>query len=184
MKTRLALFTSAALIAAQGAASAADVDQSPSDCTISRESVEAAQDAWARGIEKISQTFVAGNDYRAAAVNHIQTLYAYGDSEVLFKPTLASEDQFRETFDEALSYFVGGSIAEDNGFAIKPWTAVRFGKGQISIHGNSALAMGNYYFTPADGTGEVKVEYSFGYIADKDCNLKINLHHSSLPFAP
>jgi len=28
------------------------------------------------------------------------------------------------------------------------------------------------------------VEYSFGYIKDEDGNLKIALHHSSLPYSP
>lgn len=43
--------------------------------------------------------------------------------------------------------------------------------------------MGNYYFTDANTNKEIKVEYTFGYIKDKDGNLKINLHHSSLPYA-
>ena len=45
------------------------------------------------------------------------------------------------------------------------------------------MAMGNYYFTGPDGK-ETKVEYTFGYIIGKDGKLKINLHHSSLPFSP
>jgi hypothetical protein len=39
----------------------------------------------------------------------------------------------------------------------------------------------NYFFTPKEGK-EVKVEYTFGYIKGKDGKLKINLHHSSLPY--
>ena len=48
--------------------------------------------------------------------------------DVLFKPTLAAVEQFRPTFDEALSYFVASNNAcpEDKGFAIKGWTSVRF----------------------------------------------------------
>jgi hypothetical protein len=42
--------------------------------------------------------------------------------------------------------------------------------------------MGNYFFTELDGT-EIKVEYTFGYIKDSDGRLKINLHHSSIPFS-
>ena len=30
---------------------------------------------------------------------------------------------------------------------------------------------------------ETKVEYTFGYVMDKDGNLRINLHHSSIPFS-
>ena len=43
--------------------------------------------------------------------------------------------------------------------------------------------MGNYYFTTADGS-EVKVEYTFGLEQMADGDLKIVLHHSSLPFTP
>lgn len=141
-----------------------------------------AQKAWAEGIEAISQVYVDKGDYNARAEQHIKDLYAYDQSEVLFKPTLASDDQFRETFDEALSYFVGGSIAEDKGFAIKPWKKVRFGEQQIITDSDSAMAMGNYYFTPVGSDEETKVEYTFGYMKDDAGNLRINVHHSSLPF--
>jgi hypothetical protein len=42
--------------------------------------------------------------------------------------------------------------------------------------------MGNYFFTEPNGN-IVKVEYSFGYFLDSNGNLKINLHHSSLPYS-
>tara|TARA_B100000768_G_C10947088_1_gene236083 strand:- start:353 stop:493 length:141 start_codon:yes stop_codon:yes gene_type:complete len=45
------------------------------------------------------------------------------------------------------------------------------------------MAMGNYYFTGPDGT-ETKVEFTFDYVMDDEGNLKINLHHSSLPYSP
>ena len=44
-----------------------------------------------------------------------------------------------------------------------------------------ALAMGNYFFTDLSGA-ETKVEYSFGYIRGPGGELRINLHHSSLPY--
>ena len=43
------------------------------------------------------------------------------------------------------------------------------------------LENGNYFFTTPEGD-EVKVEYSFGYLLDEDGNVRINLHHSSMPF--
>ena len=48
------------------------------------------------------------------------------------------------------------------------------------IHGSTAQAMGNYFFTDPDGN-EVKVEYTFGYVQDEAGALRINLHHSSMP---
>ena len=121
-------------------------------------------------------------DYVGIASNHVNTLYAYQMGPVLFKPTLAAIDQFRPTFDTALSYFVASNNAcpEDKGFAIKGWTNVRFENSDVIIDGGTALAMGNYYFTDSQGA-EVKVEYTFGYIEDDQGNLRIQLHHSSMP---
>ena len=67
-----------------------------------------------------------------------------------------------------------------HGFAIKGWTKVRFQNDNVIIHGPIALAMGNYFFTNPEGE-EVKVEYSFGYTKDSEGNLRICLHHSSIP---
>lgn len=151
---------------------------------ITKDDVLAAQKQWGDGIVAIGKVYREGGDYRKKAADHIRTLYAYDESEVLFKPTLASQDQFRQTFDEALSYFVGGVVEEDKGFAIRPWSKVRFGEQQIITDSDSATAMGNYYFTPAGETEETMVEYTFGYMTDDDGNLKINVHHSSLPYMP
>lgn len=99
----------------------------------------------------------------------------------MFKPTLAAEDQFRGDFEGAMSYFVGTGGSEDKGFAIKPWTAVRWENEGTVVDSDSAMAMGNYYFTDTEGN-DTKVEYSFGYVRGADGELKINLHHSSVPF--
>ena len=103
-------------------------------------------------------------------------------SPVLFKPTLAAREQFRPTFEQALSYFVAsnGACPEDTGFAIKGWTKVRFENADIVIHETTALAMGNYFFTGPEDE-EVKVEYTFGYVLDGTGGLRIYLHHSSMP---
>ena len=150
---------------------------------IGKDQVLAAQKAWGKGIVDISRVHTEGGDYKARAVKHIETLYGYGEGAVMFKPTLAAEDQFRETFDEALSYFIGMDGSEDSGFAIKGWTNVRWDDTQIYTDADSAMAMGNYFFTGPDGN-ETKVEYSFGYVLDDAGDLKINLHHSSLPYNP
>ena len=151
--------------------------------SISEQAVIDAQTAWGEGIVAIAAMHTEGGDFEARATQHIDTLYAYGDTEVMFKPTLAAEDQFRETFDEALSYFIGTKGSEDSGFAIKGWTNVRWENNGIYTNDDSAMAMGNYYFTGPDGN-ETKVEYTFGYVTDDAGQLKINLHHSSLPYSP
>lgn len=153
---------------------------------ITEAEVQAAQQAWGEGIVAIGQTFTDKGDYRARASEHIATHYAYSDDQtILFKPTLAAQDQFRETTEEALSYFVGTEGTEDGGFAIAPYTAVRWDNNGtvISEDGSMAVAMGNYFFTGTDGN-ETKVEYSFAYNRGDDGDLDIVLHHSSLPYAP
>ena len=77
---------------------------------------------------------------------------------------------------------MGTEGTEDSGFAIKGWTNVRWENNGIFTSEDSAMAMGNYYFTGPDGK-ETKVEYTFGYVLDDAGELKINLHHSSLPYA-
>ncbi|MEM7184909.1 MAG: phosphoribosyl-AMP cyclohydrolase [Spirochaetota bacterium] len=151
--------------------------------SVTKEKVEEIQSKWGAGIVKIGAVFTEKGDYEAVAKEHIDTLYAYDHSPVLFKPTKAVKEQFRSTKDSALSYFVAtnGICPEDGGFAIQPWTKVRFENSDVVIHGDTALAMGNYYFTGTDGS-ETKVEYTFGYLMDKEGNLRINLHHSSIPF--
>lgn len=153
---------------------------------ITEAEVVAAQKEWGEGIVHIGNVFTEGGDYAQAASDHIERLYGYDLGMVLFKPTLASEDQFRGTFDAALSYFIGenDTYPEDKGFAIKPWTKVRWKNvGIINSGTNMAIAMGNYYFTTTDGD-EVKVEYTFGYIKDKKGKLRIVVHKSALPYNP
>ena len=152
--------------------------------TFTEEHVATAQKAWGDGIVRISTAHKNGEDFEQAAKEHIQNLYNYGASPVLFKPTLAAEVQFRGTFEEALSYFVATNkvCEEDGGFAIKGWTAVRFENTAVLLNGNTAMAMGNYFFTDPADNSEIKVEYSFGYVRGADGKLKIMLQHSSVPY--
>tara|TARA_Y100000768_G_scaffold185957_1_gene139311 strand:- start:146 stop:616 length:471 start_codon:yes stop_codon:yes gene_type:complete len=144
--------------------------------------VESAQKAWGEGIVAIAHAHSTGGDYVSIARNHVESLYAYGLTEVLFKPTLAAVEQFRPNFESALSYFVASNneCPEDKGFAIKGWTKVRFENADIILKDETALAMGNYFFTDSNGD-EVKAEYTFGYISDDNGDLRIQLHHSSMP---
>ncbi|MDJ0641765.1 MAG: phosphoribosyl-AMP cyclohydrolase [Erythrobacter sp.] len=177
------LGVSALALAACGSDEAASTESAANPITA--EEVTAAQQAWGEGIVAIGQVFTEEGDFSARASEHITTHYAYGeDATILFKPTLAAEDQFRETTEEALSYFVGTEGTEDGGFAIAPYTAVRWENNGtvISDSGDMAVAMGNYFFTGTDGN-ETKVEYSFAYEKDENGDLKIVLHHSSLPFS-
>ena len=141
-----------------------------------------AQELWAQNVIEIGDLYTKNKDYKSKANIFVKEFYAFDVGEVLFKPTLASEKQFRYTYDDALSYFIGGHISEDNGFALKPWKEINFGERKITILNEIALSMGNYFFHSVDGNDVVKVEFTFGYVKDKDNNLLINLHHSSIPY--
>ncbi len=113
----------------------------------------------------------------------LHNIYAFNHCEVLFKPTLAKKNQFRTTKDEFLSYFLGQNKVcdEDSGFAIKGWKSIEFENYKITEQNNQLLAMGNYYFKDNEDN-ILKVEYTFGFIKVNSEELKINLHHSSLPY--
>ena len=83
-----------------------------------------AQELWAQNVIEIGDLFIKNKDYKSKASIFVKEFYAFDLCEVLFKPTLASEKQFRFTYDDALSYFIGGSIAEDRGFALQPWKKI------------------------------------------------------------
>merc|ERR1719298_2487 len=151
-----------------------------------------AQKEWGNAIVKISKTYLDGGDYVAEAAKAAEDLYGYGSKmDVLFKPTKAAEDPFRPTAEGALSYFIGGDkvdggFAEDKGFALGPggagWKKVVFDNNKIDLNGNTAQAMGEYYFYSAADGSVSKVEYTFGYKRNEDGKLRIYLHHSSLPY--
>lgn len=151
---------------------------------ITEAEVHEAQKVWGDGIVAIGEAYSNGGDYTALAAEHVDTLYGYDEGTVLFKPTKAAAEQFRLTEEEAVSYFVGGIAGEDHGFALQPWTAVRFENAGIIIDSDSAVAMGNYFFTDAGTGGEAKVEFTFGYVRGADGNLLINVHHSAFPYQP
>lgn len=158
-----------------------------SDECISELEVVKAQRLWGEGIVRIGKVFSDKGDYQTEAAEFIQDMYGYDLGSVLFKPTLASEEQFRPSFDAALSYFVGHNDAypEDKGFAIKPYTNVKFENvGIINNNCRVAIAMGNYYFTPANGGEDVKVEYTFAYVKDNNGKIRVAAHQSSLPYSP
>jgi hypothetical protein len=55
------------------------------------------QKAWGEGIVKIGDVFIDGGDHENAAIQHIETFCGYDIGKVLFKPILATDEQFRCT---------------------------------------------------------------------------------------
>lgn len=152
---------------------------------ITIDDIENIQKEWGDSLVKLGSLKLDREACNNEAENTINKLYGYDSGKVLFKPTKAKDQQFRLTFDGAKSYFIGknSDFSEDKGFALQPWTNVRFENASVVLKKNSAIAMGNYFFTETSGN-VVKVEYTFGYFLDENNHLKINLHHSSLPYNP
>ncbi|MGB6300971.1 MAG: hypothetical protein WBF90_33015, partial [Rivularia sp. (in: cyanobacteria)] len=72
---------------------------------ITREEIIEAQNTWGNAIVAIGEASQNGGDFEGLAEETVDDLYAYDEGNVLFKPTLASEQQFRLTEEDALSYF-------------------------------------------------------------------------------
>ena len=111
----------------------------------------------------------------------LDRIYNFED-QVLFKPTKAKYIQFRNDKKSAISYFIAGNdrkCDEDQGFALANWSKITFENTDIILAKEHALAMGNYTFE--NESSKIKVEFSFGYIKVNGV-VKINLHHSSIPF--
>ena len=150
---------------------------------ITKEQVLEVQQKWGNGVVKIGSLKENRTECEAFASSFLDQRYAFESGSVLFKPTKCEVEQFRPTKSEALSYFIAGderTCDEDKGFAIQPWTKVRFENAGFILEEKRAISMGNYFFTDLNGK-EAKVEYTFGYKLI-DGELKIDVHHSSFPF--
>jgi hypothetical protein len=97
---------------------------------------------------------------------------------VLFKPTFTKEVIFRNSKHKALSYFVGGSIEEDYGFALKPWEKITIEELNILEENGLKVAMGLFNLKPVKIDEITSVAFTFVFTEDNDI-LKIKVHHSS-----
>ncbi len=184
-QTKLARSLMAMALMATVAGSVAPAYAQDAQAPITEAEVLAAEASWGTGLVEIGDIYTKGGDYTAAASKFIDTHYAFKDGTVLFKPTKAAVDEFREDKDQALSYFVKGIEPEDHGFALTPWSKVTFDNKGMVIDQDSAIAMGNYFFTDAKTGKDVKVDFTMGFKrASGDGHLVLFLQHSSLPFEP
>ena len=154
--------------------------------TIIQRDISKALRLWGDGLIAISRAYEnAGlSAARQVADQTLDRLYAFELGPVLFKPTLSGGAQtFRPTKTGALSYFIGHDpeYPRDTGFGIKFWRDVKPETSATFVQNNVAMWMGWVSFTDKYNA-VVKVEKTFGYTKDQSGNLKIVLHHSSLPF--
>ncbi|MEC8881884.1 MAG: hypothetical protein VX737_01205 [Pseudomonadota bacterium] len=150
------------------------------------EEIEQIQKDWADTVIKLGRLWQKGKPYKEEASQFVSRFYAYDTDhvQVLFKPTRASLQPFRMTHKGALSYFVGGDLdfPEDRGFALMLWDEIEFHNQGYYKNYNMATVMGHYDFINAE-KNIISVEYTFGYIRTNKGELKIFLHHSSLPYS-
>ena len=139
------------------------------------------QKEWASGIVKMGELSNDRDSLESFTSDFLDKIYDF-DNQVLFKPTKAANEQFRNSKGSAYSYFIAGDnreCQEDNGFALSNWTEILFDNSNIIINEDIAIAMGNYTFK--NEASKIKVEYSFVY-KNYGNEIKIILHHSSLPY--
>ncbi len=155
---------------------------------ITHTEILSAQKAWCDALIAIAIEYDS-NGHAAAknlAGQVIDSAYGYAMGPVLFKPTLTVAPQtFRTTREGGLSYFVGGDAdyPSDSGFALKGWRKCEAENAGIVITGNSAISMGNVSMIDTNGK-LTKVDKTWAWVRGADGNLKIVLHHSSLPNTP
>ena len=135
--------------------------------------------SWKSGVVSIGQTYTENNDFVSVAKDFISTHYNFTEGEVLFKPTFTKKVIFRNNQEDALSYFVKGSISEDNGFAIKPWKKIDLIDINIIIENGYCFCMGVLDLLPLSRDENIKVAFTFILVKDANDSLKIKLHHSS-----
>lgn len=155
---------------------------------ITEAQVKAAQDAWGRALIQISDDFASGGLTKAKATANavLDSAYGYNMGLVLFKPTLAHGAQtFRTTRAGALAYFVGDDKAfpGDKGFALGGWKKYEYRNAGVFIDGDLALTQGHVILTKSDGQVTI-VDKTWAFKKDDRGQLRIVLHHSSLPFQP
>ena len=145
---------------------------------MSSNQIEHFLNSWKDGVIEIGRIHLEEGDYEKSAELFLSTHYAFDSEEVLFKPTFTKEVIFRNSKDLALSYFIGGEVAEDKGFALKPWEEIRLEELNIIEQDNLMVAMGTLNFKPLNLKENTLIAFTF-LLIETDGSLKIKVHHSS-----
>ncbi len=147
--------------------------------------IQAAQNRWANYIQQIGEAKGNPDEYTRLTKKMLAELYGFEHSEldppILFKPTLAIKKPVRTTYNETLSYFIGGEVEEDTGFALTPWEKVEFHNDMhiTVVDSHCVLAMGRCTFYNSEQKPQrTTADYTFGYRLVEG-KLVIFLHHSS-----
>ena len=145
---------------------------------IDEDTVKKFLKSWIKGVIEIGQSHASGKNYEVVASLFLSKHYAFDESDVLFKPTFTRNVIFRNTKEEALSYFIKGNIAEDDGFAIRPWKTIEALEVHTNIEENFSIAMGILELCPCNDNKLTRIAFTF-VMEVFNASLKIRAHHSS-----
>ena len=134
--------------------------------------------SWIDGLSMIRTAYEKNEDYKNMALEFINKHYLFNEESVLFKPTLTNKTIFRNSVDDALSYFIGGKYPEDTGFALKAYESVNINETNTIIEKDLIAIMGILDFKLVNSDESMKVAFTF-VLKSSETGLKIKIHHSS-----
>ena len=134
--------------------------------------------SWIDGLSMIRTAYEKNKDYKNMALEFINKHYLFNEESVLFKPTLTNKTIFRNSVDDALSYFIGGKYPEDTGFALKAYESVNINETNTIIEKDLIAIMGILDFKLVNSDESMKVAFTF-VLKSSETGLKIKIHHSS-----
>jgi len=135
--------------------------------------------SWKYGIILIQKAYIANNDYKERARHFVDNHYLFNEELVLFKPTLTNDVVFRNTTDDALSYFIGGKYPEDKGFALKDFEDIEVDEINTIIEKELIAVMGIFILKLKNTHDPLRIAFTF-ILKSTNKGLKIKIHHSSL----
>ena len=135
--------------------------------------------SWVDGLSMIRTAYEKNEDYKNMALEFINKHYLFNEESVLFKPTLTNKTIFRNSVDDALSYFIGGKYSEDTGFALKACESIDINETNKIKEKDLIAIMGVLDFKLINSDESMRVAFTF-VLKSSETGLKIKVHHSSL----
>jgi hypothetical protein len=135
--------------------------------------------SWRDGIILVQKAYIANKDYKERARHFVDNHYLFNEELVLFKPTLTNDVVFRNTPDDAVSYFIGGKYPEDKGFALNDFEDIEIDEINTIIEKELIAVMGVFILKLKNTNDPLRIAFTF-ILKSTNSGLKIKIHHSSL----
>tara|TARA_B100000497_G_scaffold107234_1_gene124668 strand:- start:86 stop:535 length:450 start_codon:yes stop_codon:yes gene_type:complete len=134
--------------------------------------------SWTSGLSKIQASYEKNKDFKECTYQFIDKHYLFNQESVLFKPTLTNKVIFRNSTEDAISYFIGGKYSEDTGFALKAYESIDIEETNTIIEKDLIAIMGILDFKLINSNETMRVAFTF-ILKSSESGLKIKIHHSS-----